>query len=442
MTDDGTGRGLSRRVRLILRLVGVVAILGMTLYLLWRDERPPADADLRNYRRNVKDEENGFRLVDLSESDVAWPLTEDEEPLVESESATFDREKAAEISRRNASLFEKVDRALALPDFQLDAVEHIDVLVPHLLAWRSLALALASRSRLRMEEGRPAEAYEDTLRLIRLGGRIQRAQGTIIECLVGMDIQRMGIRRLLYLSVHGQLPARVQRRGIEELQTEVRRNDLADVFKAQYVMLANTFDLYAAGKITGFAPGPTFLMKPNQTRRLLGEKIRGWIERDAIPPHARKAFDDSDMEYPSTLEVYLLRGAGRKALNWWLGSSRAEKQADTAHWTLAATRALLALTAFRTEKGALPDSLQALVPGYLDAVPLDPYTGKQFLYSAAKMLLYSPGPGGFDYGGSPKEDAWLALTDLDQPTLRLDPTAWKLDIPEGQAEASEETEAE
>jgi len=266
------------------------------------------------------------------------------------------------------------------------------------------------------------------MRLIRLGARIQRAQGTAFECLVGgFAIQGTGIHRLVHMGVHGQLPARVLRRGIEELRPEIARTALADSFKAEYVMLSNSLDLYVQGKVVDCrAPEPRFLLKPNQTRRLLGEKIRGWIERDAVPARSRRPLDDSDMENPSSFEIFVLRGAGRRVLDLLLSScSGTQREADFAPVRLAATRALLAIAAYRAEKGALPDSLEALVPAYLEALPLDPYTGKSFLYSASKMILYSTGADEFDSRGSTEAEAWRALFDFDEPTLRLDPAAWK-----------------
>jgi len=64
-----------------------------------------------------------------------------------------------------------------------------------------------------------------------------------------------------------------------------------------------------------------------------------------------------------------------------------------AHCTnLGATRALLALKAYKKEKGALPDSLEALVPEYLEAIPLDDLDGKPLRYDSEKKELYSVGP--------------------------------------------------
>ena len=54
---------------------------------------------------------------------------------------------------------------------------------------------------------------------------------------------------------------------------------------------------------------------------------------------------------------------------------------------LAARRAsllLLALRLHRAEKGAIPATLDALAPGYLPAVPLDPYDDRPFRYRISK----------------------------------------------------------
>jgi hypothetical protein len=56
----------------------------------------------------------------------------------------------------------------------------------------------------------------------------------------------------------------------------------------------------------------------------------------------------------------------------------------------------LALAAYRSEKGNFPASLSALVPGYLEALPGDPYGPRPLVYARkdAGYLLYSTGANG------------------------------------------------
>lgn len=65
----------------------------------------------------------------------------------------------------------------------------------------------------------------------------------------------------------------------------------------------------------------------------------------------------------------------------------------------------IAMVRFRLAEGAWPDTLDALVPEYLDRVPVDRCAGKPFClrYDDGQPLLYSVGFDGDDDQG---EDAW------------------------------------
>lgn len=68
---------------------------------------------------------------------------------------------------------------------------------------------------------------------------------------------------------------------------------------------------------------------------------------------------------------------------------------------LRAAIAMLAMERYRLEKGTWPASLEALVPGYLTAVPLDPETGKPLLLKAIPegFIIYGVWNNGIDDGG-------------------------------------------
>ena len=56
----------------------------------------------------------------------------------------------------------------------------------------------------------------------------------------------------------------------------------------------------------------------------------------------------------------------------------------------------MALRRFRLDRGAYPDDLSALVPGYLASVPIDPFTGRAPVYArkGAGFELHAEGPKG------------------------------------------------
>lgn len=75
-------------------------------------------------------------------------------------------------------------------------------------------------------------------------------------------------------------------------------------------------------------------------------------------------------------------------------------------------RLMLAIECCRAETGALPTSLEALVPRWLDALPPDPYCRGGFVYqldtstgAGRGYLLYSIGADGTDDGGTSDHQA-------------------------------------
>ena len=73
------------------------------------------------------------------------------------------------------------------------------------------------------------------------------------------------------------------------------------------------------------------------------------------------------------------------------GSAR---QRDKLATTITLTRLVLLCKAYEKQHGALPETLQTLVPDYLDAVPRDLWGDQPIRYVKARQLLYSVGPDG------------------------------------------------
>jgi|GEM_PF-2528723 len=84
---------------------------------------------------------------------------------------------------------------------------------------------------------------------------------------------------------------------------------------------------------------------------------------------------------------------------------------EVARRRMAATA--LALRQYERDSGKKPDSLESLVPQYLDRVPADPFHSDQqairFLPDSNQMLLYSVNAGGIDDGGAFESDDMLGV---------------------------------
>jgi hypothetical protein len=99
------------------------------------------------------------------------------------------------------------------------------------------------------------------------------------------------------------------------------------------------------------------------------------------------------------------------------------------HARLRNAAAALAVEQWRLAHGAWPESLDALVPEMLDAVPEDPFTGAPLGYLPREdgVIIYSAGPDGWDDGGMDQvldangeipDEGWDMLFRLLNPDLR------------------------
>ena len=129
-----------------------------------------------------------------------------------------------------------------------------------------------------------------------------------------------------------------------------------------------------------------------------GSAMLAWVLRPAVRvAHARVLEqDDRTIEYarlePFAREARNLRPPSEKPQPWWwrrfvdvftAGFERAIRWGDEhrALTTLAATA--VALRRCRLDRGSYPTNLDALVPAFLPAVPVDPFTGRPPEYKLA-----------------------------------------------------------
>ena len=99
----------------------------------------------------------------------------------------------------------------------------------------------------------------------------------------------------------------------------------------------------------------------------------------------------------------------------------------TVEASLKGARIALALALYHGRTGSYPESLQDLVPSYIDAVPKDPFTLKPFFYApnGGHYLLYSAGENQKDDGGKvrPFQDERFLVNDSDGDLVIVRPPA-------------------
>ena len=75
------------------------------------------------------------------------------------------------------------------------------------------------------------------------------------------------------------------------------------------------------------------------------------------------------------------------------------RQKHRSNISVSATQLFFALKCYKLDHGDLPESLDELVPDYIDEIPIDDFDGKPLRYSKEKKIIYSVGPDMEDSGG-------------------------------------------
>ncbi|GAG36566.1 unnamed protein product, partial [marine sediment metagenome] len=85
---------------------------------------------------------------------------------------------------------------------------------------------------------------------------------------------------------------------------------------------------------------------------------------------------------------------------------RAAESFDRLDATANSARLAIALRQYKRDHGEYPGQLEPLVPGYVDALPQDPFDGQTFRYrrDGDGFLLYSIGRDRTDDGGAPTQN--------------------------------------
>jgi type II secretory pathway pseudopilin PulG len=121
-----------------------------------------------------------------------------------------------------------------------------------------------------------------------------------------------------------------------------------------------------------------------------------YIKATQLPPYQRQeAASAVDTKFGKTSRIHILLHIIMPALSRCTTTDvRIAAQLRTAQTGLAIER-------YRLAAGKLPDTLAELIPAYLDAVPKDPFDGKDLRYKKLEtgFVVYSIGEDGDDDGG-------------------------------------------
>jgi hypothetical protein len=284
-------------------------------------------------------------------------------------------------------------------------------LAPFLAEWKQLAQVAEVRENALFHNGQDKEAFDKILDHVKLGQRMQNAHGPLIDYLVGAAVRSMGLSQMQHWvgKTHltpNQLKDYIRQLGLNPDEESVA---FANAIKGEYQFQIGMLDAFRQGKITNsdsedyhpramrFMP----LLNVSRTKALFAQADLILV-KDA-PRHYNEAkLPDQDLDQSGPVRMFLSgNSVGQIMYSWTIFAvvqSLAKKsQADT---QLQATRTILALRAYQLTRGNLPPDLSALVPEFLDAVPVDDFDGQPLRYSPGRKIVYSVGQNLKDDGGN------------------------------------------
>lgn len=258
---------------------------------------------------------------------------------------------------------------------------------------------------------------------LEMGETVIQGRGPLIHDLVATAMQGTVVGSLPEITRH----SRLSKKSLLTINNLLERHrprpsDFRDTLKREYA-----FWLMAEGsedmtKMLGELNAIESLLlksgithKPNQTRRLWLEHLENLmplLQEDGLGfiEKSRRLNDEI-----GAADAWLLNRTGHQLVG--VVAPTVSKVYESAYYrhnsNISATQALLAVRAYQLDHDdALPDTLDALVPGYLPSVPLDYMDFAPIRYSKRHRVLWSIGTGG-DF------DATAAGADEDEPSQIL-----------------------
>jgi hypothetical protein len=400
-----------------LRLAGLLLFalaIGLYLLLLVRGHTydQVGHPELSGKRRVVDTADNGFAVLLAATNQLHW------EEFSKSDYRNFQEAMlgtnwnpalAREVLATNQAALAAWDKARLLPEFQVPTHDMADNLA-YLSSWKNFACLAIVRERSRLDEHQASAGLDGLCDVVQAGLQMNDADGVIIHYLVGTAVKTMALNTIR-LSAN---TADVNKDALKKTVARLGRLAATDLtgwtnsIRSEYEMQMQFLCDLKDGKVTNSdLPNGTMMklsgslpvFSLNKSQALFADAAATLIQDGAAPYSQLRISKFQDR--PSIGSMLMSGNVVGEVLFYMmqpatLSMLAKQKQSSCA---LQATRVILALRAFQLKHGTLPETLNALVPEFLDKVPADDFNGQPLHYSASKKIVYSVGKNLKDDGG-------------------------------------------
>ena len=401
------------RPMMIVLILGIIA--ASSCHFLMRDDPPPNDDDLQVTRSAVPGEDNAFTYFDQAGQAAYWPEERGEELQSILAGEVWNADLVSEVLDRNQEGLEYFEQGMGRSQFQVPEVKALDAPLPYVDGWKNISRVLSVRASVSFKCAKDREALSEAMKLVKFGHMIEGSGGVLVVYLVGAGAKEMGLVRLRGMVGDTGLRPAVLKGHIEPLEAYgANEKGLINTYRAEYVSVAGTIDGVSARTLFG-----AYLSHPNKCKSMYAQTFRIFIENVPKSYVDMEHIEKPDFRRRSSGLRLILTGEtvwgmvhGLELLPLQTTQLRKCKQ----NVSVATTRLLLALKCYKLEKGELPESLEELVPEYIEEVPLDDFDGRPMRYSREKKIIYSVGEDLKDSGGSEEPEG----RDEKEPTFGIE----------------------
>jgi hypothetical protein len=333
-------------------------------------------------------------------------------------------------------LFEMAREIAHDPTPQVTTLADFNGLLPYLQPARDVVRALCLRGVARIATGSAEEGVTDFLDAVRFGNALSQG-GVLIHHLVDIACTQIAVHGLWQAACGHELPLPVLQQAITACRG-LRENTvpLAETLRWEWLCAKGGLELLfenPADVPTAFGVPPlafTVLSTLSGGMEMTTANLALCYEHLVL--EAQQPWDPDTAMEGMTVPVPL--GVGPTQLLRYedplglllaqvllpaLGRVDAKSRERLA--CLALLETFLAVQAFETRTGNLPETLEDLVPASIETVPLDPFTARPLLYKRGPdrtWKVYSTGIDGRDNGGEAEAPLSGREPDLVMPYLR------------------------
>ena len=318
--------------------------------------------------------------------------------------------------KTEAKNLEIAHAAAVLPDCQVPTAMNCLALFPEILTSRDTAPLLLYRAESAAVHGDWRQAAADIRALMALGNHIPRG-GTLIHRLVGIAFHSMATNSMRRLAGRADVPPEfLKDMDVAVTKAETGLEPLDETMRYEWKSADGTIDYaYRNPRETLGTCMPSSTLggmllwvrdsSPRQTKRHFAAVYSHVIAASTKPGSAILPDDMNGCYCKNKLRLVVNDPLGGILWSMMVPSiDIAHNRIDRERADLDCTRLVLALRRWQlAHDGKLPGTLSELVPGYISAIPEDPFSPKheplRYRTDGTAWAVYSVGKDGVDNGG-------------------------------------------